>query len=277
MDILSPPQFTLTRYYTTDNPLHLHRQWEVCLFTQGSTEQAVNEKISICAPGDVFILGPSHTHKLKPLQHPHGHQDVYFSDEEIKQIFNEYSPTLYESAKNGVLHFHLPPMETNVVLSALQSISLLRFDSDPTLLESCVTIKRSILHYLIGQYLLQQLHETKESFPPWFYKLLSQLQDPEFFCLPVGEIIKTTGYSHSQFSLLFKKYANTSLIDYLMTKRLEYATELLTQTNKSTLDVCMSVGYESYSFFLKNFKKKYSATPLQYRKNHKKAQEQEKQ
>ena len=266
MDLLSPQQSTLTKYYTTNNPLHLHRQWEICIFTQGSTKQEINGQISICSPGDVFILGPSHTHKLNPLQYPHGHQDIYFSDEEIKKIFDEYSPTLYETATNGVLHFHLPPMETNVVFSALQSISLLQLDNDPTLLETCVNIKRSILHFLIGQYLLQELHQTKESFPPWIYKLLSILQDPENLSLSVDELIKMTGYSHSHFSTLFKKYTSSSLIDFLMNKRLEYASELLTKTDKTTLEICMAIGYNSYSFFLKNFKKKYGVTPLQYRK-----------
>ena len=268
MDLLNPPQFELTKYRTSENPLHFHKKWEVCVFTQGKVLQTVNRESFVCTAGDIFILGPPHTHSLSIIEQPHGHQDIYFSDNDFKKICNCYSPNIYTLALNGALHFHLSPAEMNTILTSLQNISLLRLDEHEEMLNTCKMITHSILHYLIGLYLLQDLHKTKESFPPWFYKLLSMLQEPENFCLSVDEIVKTTGYSHSQFSVLFKKYASMSLIDFLMNKRLEYATELLLQTSKSTLEICMTIGYDSYSFFLKKFKEKYGLTPLQYRKKY---------
>lgn len=266
MDLLNSPYFELTRYYMTNNSLHRHKKWEVCIFTQGTTSHSINGEDFTCGIGDVFFLGPPHIHSVCPVLQPHGHQDIYFFDEEFREICNTYPENIYEIATNGILHFHLSQIEMNIVLSSLQRISQLCLVDDPKTLKTCKTVTVSLLHYLIGQYILQQLHKTEKSFPPWFYEILSMLQDPENLCLSVDEIIKTTGYSHSQFSVLFKKYTSTSLIDFLMNKRLEYATELLTKTDKSTLDICMSLGYNSYSFFLKNFKKKYGMTPLQYRK-----------
>ena len=47
----------------------------------------------------------------------------------------------------------------------------------------------------------------------------------------------------------------TSLADYLIKKRLDYAAELLKTTQKSTMEISLLLGYESYSYFFKLFKK----------------------
>ena len=57
-----------------------------------------------------------------------------------------------------------------------------------------------------------------------------------------------------------------SLIEYIVNLRLDYATALLTQTNKSILDIALETGYSSVSFFIKIFRKKYGVTPMRYKK-----------
>jgi len=82
-----------------------------------------------------------------------------------------------------------------------------------------------------------------------------------------NEKIKNSGYSHSRFAELFKKHVGISLVEYMINKRLNYAADLLSTTNKSTLEISSLVGYDSYSCFVRLFKKQFNVSPIQYRQH----------
>ena len=58
-----------------------------------------------------------------------------------------------------------------------------------------------------------------------------------------------------------------SLVEYMINKRLNYAADLLSTTNKSTLEISSLVGYDSYSCFVRLFKKQFNVSPIQYRQH----------
>lgn len=55
--------------------------------------------------------------------------------------------------------------------------------------------------------------------------------------------------------------------EYLQTKRLNEAMQLLEETSLSVLEISNAVGYENDSFFRRKFKERFSVTPKQYRMN----------
>ncbi|MFP4697825.1 MAG: AraC family transcriptional regulator [Eubacteriales bacterium] len=65
---------------------------------------------------------------------------------------------------------------------------------------------------------------------------------------------------------LFKKYTDFSPIDYLITRRITYAKELLRFTNMSVTEISNAVGIENISHFIKLFKEREELTPLSYKK-----------
>lgn len=65
---------------------------------------------------------------------------------------------------------------------------------------------------------------------------------------------------------LFKKNAGVTFSRYLTRLRLEKAADLLLNSDASIEDICFSCGYHDYSYFSKAFKKEYSLTPFQYKK-----------
>lgn len=66
----------------------------------------------------------------------------------------------------------------------------------------------------------------------------------------------------------FTNFLGMSPINYLIQKRLQVATGLLTSTNHSIADIASSSGFVSQSYFSQIFKKFTGVTPLQYRKQH---------
>lgn len=65
---------------------------------------------------------------------------------------------------------------------------------------------------------------------------------------------------------LFKKETGTSLVNYIIKKRIETAKNLLINTDLSVNLISDKVGYGNYSYFTKLFKKETGFTPVDYRK-----------
>lgn len=66
----------------------------------------------------------------------------------------------------------------------------------------------------------------------------------------------------------FKKYMNTSVMDYVSMRRIEQAKHLLATTNFSVLEISYQLCFSSDAHFVSAFKKRTGTTPLQYRKQH---------
>lgn len=65
----------------------------------------------------------------------------------------------------------------------------------------------------------------------------------------------------------FKKYMNTSPLQYLNNIRLTHAMELLKGTTLHIHEISWQVGFENTNHFIQLFKKKIGVTPTMYRKN----------
>ncbi|MGN0612344.1 MAG: AraC family transcriptional regulator [Porcipelethomonas sp.] len=65
----------------------------------------------------------------------------------------------------------------------------------------------------------------------------------------------------------FKKEFKTTIIQYTLKKRIDYAKELLIHTNKSVEEISEACGFNDQSYFSRQFKKAENTTCLAYRKN----------
>lgn len=65
---------------------------------------------------------------------------------------------------------------------------------------------------------------------------------------------------------LFKKETGTSIVNYIIQKRIDTAKDLLMNTALSVNQISDKVGYGNYSYFTKLFKKETGYTPVDYRR-----------
>ena len=66
---------------------------------------------------------------------------------------------------------------------------------------------------------------------------------------------------------MFKSIYGTSIAAHIREHRMEYAAQLLQNSNLSIADIASKVGYDSQSRFSSAFKKQYKMLPKEYRKN----------
>jgi AraC-like DNA-binding protein len=92
------------------------------------------------------------------------------------------------------------------------------------------------------------------------------LADARYFQrLSVDDLAAASGLSKAHFSREFKKAFGESPHAYLLTRRLERAAALLRNTDRSVMDVCLTVGLTSVGSFTTSFTRHFGRSPTAYR------------
>lgn len=86
--------------------------------------------------------------------------------------------------------------------------------------------------------------------------------------LDVPTLARAAGLSPAHFSREFRRAFGETPHRYLLTRRLERAAALLLRTDRSVLDVCLSVGLQSVGSFTSSFTRTYGMSPTAYRRAH---------
>ena len=71
--------------------------------------------------------------------------------------------------------------------------------------------------------------------------------------------------SSSYFSRFFKKYTGTNFITYVTERKIEYAKEMLENTNMPIINIAYELSYNDTNYFSKAFKRKVGISPTEYR------------
>lgn len=96
-------------------------------------------------------------------------------------------------------------------------------------------------------------------------KAISYMEMNFFNDPSLEETAAYVGLNKNYFCTMFRREIGKPYIRYLSDIKLGYAKKLLSSTELSISEVCTKCGFHSLSAFLREFKKRYETTPLQYR------------
>lgn len=82
------------------------------------------------------------------------------------------------------------------------------------------------------------------------------------------ELSETVYMTEESFSRFFSKVMNKPFFFFLNEYRINMACNLLLETDRPVSDICYEVGYESFPFFYRQFKKFKNCTPQKFRKHY---------
>ncbi|WP_127341772.1 helix-turn-helix domain-containing protein [Enterococcus faecalis] len=107
------------------------------------------------------------------------------------------------------------------------------------------------------------LQKTEEAL---MYQLLDYVHQHFHQPITVEEISQVIPISKKKCTNLFNSYTHLSPINYLIDYRLNQAKKMLLATELNVTEICFSIGFNNVSYFITQFKNKYSFTPFQFRK-----------
>lgn len=83
--------------------------------------------------------------------------------------------------------------------------------------------------------------------------------------IKVSDVANLVGYDEFYTMKLFKRFCGWSIVDYLNGLRLTEARKQLETTHDSVSEIAATVGYQSASYFNRQFKKTFGITPTELR------------
>ncbi len=84
--------------------------------------------------------------------------------------------------------------------------------------------------------------------------------------ITLEELAKLVHLEKSYFARIFKKSTGKSPIEMLISIRLDKASDLIANTDIKICDIAVMCGYNTVSFFISAYKKRYGITPEEHRK-----------
>ena len=186
---------------------------------------------------------------------------VYFDDKFIFDLIQKY-----EIATNTRDRQNVVKINTSQDMLLQSNISLLQKYINKKLAASLIQLK-------IEEILLHALRINNKLFTSFLHSILSTSQDRIKFILEsnidiiqnLDDMCKLTRLTPNQLRHYIKKEYSLTPKIWLDTKRLNKATLMLHNTEKTITDIATECGYSTVSWFISQFKKHYKQTPKQFR------------
>ena len=86
--------------------------------------------------------------------------------------------------------------------------------------------------------------------------------------ITLADISKHTHYSVPHCEMIFKQTTGTSIMEYIIKKRIDTAKSLLLEGELSLAEIADEVGFSDYNYFSRVFKKQVGASPIRYKKSY---------
>jgi putative transcriptional regulatory protein len=191
--------------------------------------------------------------------------DVYL-DEMIKDILEESNNRKAEEWKKKILNMF--KVDEFYYGKCNEEIKILSEEINNTSVNNVgeyLTFKAKIFQFILLVLNIQfNSIETVEIIVQNAKEILEKYQ---IFELPtVGKLSKLMNISRYQLQAAFQEFEGIGIAKYIKRKKMNYAKEMLVNTNKSILEIASEVGYENPSKFSEVFKNYFGILPNKYRK-----------
>lgn len=237
---------------------HSHDFYEVIMVLDGECEHMVNQTVFLQPANEVVFLRPGEKHKFVKQIASTKVLTLSVKKEEMQNLARAIDLELIERLDSEVIcRLSLSESQGNELLTkALNSVT-----NDNVILD----YKAMMFLYLI--YFWDDRKKSRSGISNKLKLAFKEMGKAENLRSGVPALLEMTGYSYSHLSRLMRTYMHTTPHAYVVDLKLNAAYRRIIYTDELLEEISDYVGFESYSHFIKIFKKKYGITPAALRRS----------
>lgn len=247
--------------------LHTHDYYELFLTLSGKIIHYVNNDMQILEPGCLVFIRPEDTHKY-----------IYRNEKQYEFVNLTFSKKIgesllsYLSGADDISVFtsstlpkivRLTPAEVQSFMKRADKFNTVNSDD---YVEQRLNIRSFLLDTFI-KYFLRRKDEFRANLPQWLEITCDKMQKPENFIAGIPRMVEISGKTQEHLARTMRKHLDVSLSQYINDLRLNYAVNLIINTNLHVTDICFEAGFGNISCFYSLFNKAYGMSPVQFRKS----------
>ena len=237
---------------------------EFVLCAGGEYTVKVSEQTFKLRKGDILFIPPTASHQFQIQEE--GEVFIFLFDNSVFDIL---------SCKANILSFyasahHLSMSGENHIYSFIYSsvMQMIKyyFSDDESNEVNIYCELYKIVSFMCGSSSAELINVHSDNYNK-FVRVLSFIDERYAEELTLDEVATTAGFSKYHFARLFRQHTGTTFYEYLTSKRLTVAKELLLK-NIPVADVAFQTGFSNLTSFSRCFKKSEGLSPSDYKKKY---------
>ena len=257
--------FMLRYIFSETEPFveHWHDYYEIFLMLEGSTLHKANGIQQMLTEGYLVFIRPGDVHDYK-CKEKCRFLNLAFSKETMNELIS-YFGSGFNAQR--ILDSKYPPIsvltagEKERMFKKFQKINTLELNSNTKFR----FYMRVFLAEIMASCFSDTLYSLSEDIPHWLEILCFKMNTKDNFTAGISRMTELSGCSKEHLSRSMKKYYGVTVTEFINDLRLNYAANMLKNSNMSILDICYDCGFDNTSYFHRKFKEKYDVTPLKFR------------
>lgn len=270
-------KFKMTQHTRYSTPvLHQHDFFEFFYVLEGEFMQHINQQDINMVTGDVCLIQPGVYHSLNVDNHSIV-INVLIDTELFRKIFFD------ETIGNGTFgnffkgDFQSNQLSTYVIFKtngdeAIRQIFLqmyLEFINHEELFEQAIHADLLLFFsILLRQYRTSAIIPIPSKSQKNIDVQILNIIQTQYQRVTLTDLAQKFHYSSQYVSRRIKRVTGLSFNQYLLSRRMQVATDLLRNSTTRVHLVARTVGFNNDENFIRAFRKKFNMTPLQYRNTH---------
>lgn len=232
--------------------LEAHSFYELYFLLKGNRTVFLGEKSFPVSAGSVLLIPPHTLHKTMGNQ-PSERINIYISED----CLTEENLQFVQSHANA--HIFVNEETAGVLRSLLTAATAEEVEND-----NLQAIANATLYYLKSS----QVTKSTPTYSMELEKIIRYINEHYQENITIDDLCQRFFISKNSLFRLFHRYLQCTVVEYLLTLRLNHAKNYLVTTDMRMEDIAEACGFHSANYFSLIFKKKIGISPLRYRQSH---------
>lgn len=192
---------------------------------------------------------------------------VNFHPDILKRVYDREMPFILQASERMVSNKSVEVLNNNFLIEKYIEGLLFYFQHPALVNDDILVLKLKEIILLLAQTPNARAVQTifTQLFSPATYTFKQIIEANLFAQLSIDALARLNNLSLSSFKREFARHYNDTPANYIKTKRLEKAAELLVISTERIKDIAFSCGFNDLANFTKSFREKYQCTPGEFR------------